>query len=104
MADIIIRAVEDIGRIVHATRKTSGLTRTDDFALMAGVSKDFVSHLERGKQTLQIGRVLKLLSELGLTVTIQMPDSALHAFAEASQKKVKPIKPRVRKPKGSGPQ
>lgn len=50
--------------------------RLDDLADMAGVSKQFVSDVEYGKPTAQLGLALKLLSEVGLPLTLEIPDTA----------------------------
>lgn len=50
--------------------------RLDDLAGIAGVSKQFVSDVEYGKQTVQLGLVLKLLAEMGLHLTIDLPPTA----------------------------
>jgi len=98
--DIPVKSLEDLGLIVHATRRSSGL-RIDDFAGVAGVSKDFASQLERGKPTLQMGLALKVISDLGLKITVTVPDSAVPLYLEVKAKGgLKPLKPRIRKPAG----
>ena len=54
--------------------------RLDDLAGIAGVSKQFVSDVEYGKQTVQLGLVLKLLAEMGLHLTIDLPPAAEPAW------------------------
>ena len=70
-----IHTVQDIGLAVRAVRKQSHI-RIDDFALTAGVSKQFMTDLENGKATVQMGKVLELLKELGLVVTVEVPQQA----------------------------
>ena len=62
----------DLGLALRATRKAAGV-RLDDLADMAGVSKQFVSDVEYCKQTVQLGLVLKLLAEMGLHLSIDLP-------------------------------
>jgi y4mF family transcriptional regulator len=64
---------DELGIVVRAVRKTSRV-RQDDLAMMAGVSKQFVADVERGKPTAQIGLVIHLLQQLGLTFTVTLPD------------------------------
>lgn len=67
---------KDLGLIVRAVRKTSGIRQTELAALMR-VSKQFTTDLERGKPTLQLGLAMRLLNELGLRITVDVPEDAL---------------------------
>jgi predicted transcriptional regulator len=68
-----VLTVEDAGLVIRAMRKHGGV-RIDDFALTAKVSKQFVADVERGKPTVQMGRVLQLLQGLGVRITLELPD------------------------------
>ena len=70
-----VQNVADLGLALRATRRT-GKVRLDDLAQIAGVSKQFVSDVEYGKQTVQLGLVLKLLAEMGVSMTLDIPESA----------------------------
>jgi len=70
-----INSVADIGEAVWAVRKVSKV-RQDDAAGSAGVSHVFLRDLERGKQTVQLGLVLQVLAELGVGLTLDLPDDA----------------------------
>ena len=59
----------DIGTAVRKKRKEDGLTLADAAAL-CGVGYRFMSDLENGKATVQVGKVLQVLTALGLDVTI----------------------------------
>ena len=72
---IPIQTVADLGLALRATRRNSKV-RLDDLAAVAGVSKQFVSDVEYGKATVQLGLVLKLLAEQGLRMTLEIPDQA----------------------------
>ena len=63
----------EIGRVVHATRRAQGL-RQDQLAGAANVGVRFLSELEAGKKTAQIGKVLAVLSALGCELSIKSPD------------------------------
>jgi HTH-type transcriptional regulator/antitoxin HipB len=58
----------ELGQLVRRTRKEQGLTQLD-VAGLAGLSNRFVIDLERGKETLQIQKVLDVLALLGLELT-----------------------------------
>ena len=60
----------DIGTAVRKKRKEDGLTLADAAAL-CGVGYRFMSDLENGKATVQVGKVLQVLTALGLDVTIE---------------------------------
>jgi hypothetical protein len=47
------------------------LTR-DDVAIATGLSPKFITHIEAGKPTAQIGKVLHLLRELGITLQAEV--------------------------------
>lgn len=59
-----------LGELVRAVRKEQGLTQLD-VAGLAGMSNRFVIDLERGKETLQMQKVLDVLGLLGLEVVIR---------------------------------
>lgn len=72
---ITIHSVADLGLALRAVRRSSKV-RLDDLAGTARVSKQFVSDVEHGKPTVQLGLVLKLLSELGVPLSLDVPNEA----------------------------
>jgi len=65
---------EELGRIVKKERKSMGLTQAD-LALTSGTGTRFISDLENGKPTCQIGKTLTVLKTLGLRFTLSSPHS-----------------------------
>ncbi len=65
-----VATASDIGIAVRKKRKEDGLTLADAAAL-CGVGYRFMSDLENGKETVQVGKVLKVLTGLGLEMTIE---------------------------------
>lgn len=63
-----IRTAEDLGRIIRKKRKEDGLT-LHDAAAICGVSHVFLSALENGKQSVQLNKVLKVTSCLGIEIS-----------------------------------
>ena len=55
----------DLGKIIREARKSQELTQLD-LADVAGVGITFVSQLERGKVTVELGRTIKVLTALGI--------------------------------------
>lgn len=58
---------ESIGDAVRRSRKAQGVTQ-EDLALTSGTGLRFISDLERGKPTCQLGKVLTVLHTLGIKV------------------------------------
>jgi len=61
---------DEIGAGVRVTRKRLGL-RQDEVASLCGVGTRFLSELENGKSTLELGRVIRVLEALGLELILQ---------------------------------
>ncbi len=61
--------IKEIGRIAREKRKSIGFTQVET-AGMCNVGARFLSELENGKSTLQVGKVLHVLASLGLEITI----------------------------------
>ena len=76
---IPLTSVQDAGVAIRTMRKRAGI-RIDDFALIAGVSKQFMTDLENGKVTVQMGMVLGLLQRMAVGVTIDLPDDAVKLY------------------------
>jgi len=76
---IPLNTVHDAGLTIRALRKHAGI-RIDDFALTAQVSKQFMTDLENGKATVQMGKVLALLQGLGVKLVMELPDTASPAL------------------------
>lgn len=68
-----IRTSTELGDLLRRFRKTSGLSQVDAAAL-AGVGPRFLSELERGKATAEVGLVLQVLDRFGLTVVVSRRD------------------------------
>ena len=65
-----IRSVEELGKLARAHRKNRRLT-LETVAGLGNLSTRFLSEFERGKETAEIGKVLKALRTIGLEVIIQ---------------------------------
>ena len=65
-----IRSVEELGEAIRTRRK--GLHYTQAFlAEFTGFSVSFISDVERGKATAEIGKTLQLLMILGLDLSVE---------------------------------
>ena len=83
-----VQSTGDLGRLVRAHRKGRGLT-LETVSGLGNLSTRFLSEFERGKETAEIGKVLKALRILGLDVLVQprsgpaLPSSGVHATETA---------------------
>jgi HTH-type transcriptional regulator/antitoxin HipB len=62
-----IASPADLGRLVRAARKRQDFSQ-QQFADLAGVGRRFLSELENGKPTLELGKVLKVAGTAGITL------------------------------------
>ena len=65
---------EELGKFIKKERKAMGLTQAE-LALTSGTGMRFISDLENGKPTCQIGKTLTVLKTLGLRLTLSSPHS-----------------------------
>ena len=63
---------KEIGQLIRAERKAQGLTQRE-LAMTANTAPRFISDAENGKATCQVGKVLDLLSCLGIKINIHRP-------------------------------
>jgi y4mF family transcriptional regulator len=59
------QSAAEVGKIIAAARRHHKLTQTE-FAQAIGATQAWVSEVEQGKETAQIGKVLRALSHLGV--------------------------------------
>jgi len=64
-----ISSSQDIGRIIKLKRKEVGI-KQDVAAGISGVGTKFLSQLENGKETAELGKTLQVLRKMGLDVFI----------------------------------
>lgn len=80
----LIHSAQDLGFALRAVRK-SAKVRLDDLSQTVQVSKQTTTNVEQGKPTVQLGKVLRLLKEMGLTLSVDLPESALPALRRVQQ-------------------
>ncbi|HEX8402991.1 MAG TPA: transcriptional regulator [Duganella sp.] len=90
---INIKTPGELGLLMRATRKQQKV-RIDDVAGSAGVGPVFVREVERGKETVQLGRVLQVLHELGIELKADVSDDVMAAFEQLKATGIKPLTPR----------
>lgn len=65
-----IRSVEELGEAIRTRRKELHYTQAF-LAEFTGLSVSFISDVERGKATAEIGKTLQLLMILGLDLSVE---------------------------------
>jgi len=67
MASPDLSSVDDIGLAMRALRRAQGVTQVD-LADLAGVGPRFVSEVENGKRTAEIGKVRKQVARINTLI------------------------------------
>lgn len=65
-----------LGTIIRMQRKSKHLTITE-LAAHCNVGDRFISELENGKETIEIGKALKVIKRLNLVVTIAPAETGI---------------------------
>jgi len=63
---------DEIANLVHYCRKQSGLSQ-QALAKLAGVGKTVVFDIEKGKETVQLNTLLKILDVLNIRIKFETP-------------------------------
>lgn len=64
---------EELGRAIRAERRQQKL-KQGELAALVGVGNRYLSDLENGKPTVELGRAMQVLSMLGLTIAVRPRD------------------------------
>ena len=62
-----VHDMKELGRAIRTRRKELGYTQAF-LADYAGVSASFLSELENGKETIQVGKMMEVISLLGMDI------------------------------------
>jgi len=62
-----------LGEAIRHYRREAGLTQAQ-LAEMAGLQRSYLSELESGKETEQVKRLLRVLRQLGVRMTLDKAD------------------------------
>jgi len=69
----LVKSTKDLGGLLRKKRKDQGLTQAQ-VAEYCGLSPRFISEVERGKASAEIGKVLYLLETLGVDLIVDTRD------------------------------
>ena len=75
-----------IGKVVRASRKAQKI-RQDDAAGSIGVSENFLGKIERGSDSVQWGKLFRVLEGLGVRVSVDVPESVAGWLNDSSRSK-----------------
>jgi HTH-type transcriptional regulator / antitoxin HipB len=67
MQDLSVTAAKDFGAAIRKRRKAQGLTQRE-LALAVGTGERFIVDLEKGKETVRLGKALEVAAALGISV------------------------------------
>lgn len=79
-----IRTPKAFGSAVRRERTNQGLTQAE-LAKLAGVGRPWLSELESGKRTAELGRALTVLSALGIAVNFAPTPDATSRTVDLGQ-------------------
>jgi len=65
MPQVKITDTEVLGKLLRNKRKSQEMT-IDDISMFTGLSSRFISEVERGKPTAEIGKILQLMQTVGI--------------------------------------
>ncbi|WP_171016482.1 helix-turn-helix domain-containing protein [Pseudomonas sp. D(2018)] len=71
--NVPIDSPKALGHLIRACRKAMDM-RQDVAAGVIGVSENFLGKVERGGETVQWGLLFQVMQELGLKVSVEVPD------------------------------
>ncbi|WP_281656004.1 helix-turn-helix domain-containing protein [Eggerthella sinensis] len=69
----IVYSTEDLGLLIRSERKAQGYTQTE-LAELANTSLSFLSNLENGKDSSEIGKALRIVATLGIDLVAERRD------------------------------
>jgi HTH-type transcriptional regulator/antitoxin HipB len=70
MLELPIETAGQLGDVIRTRRKALGVTQIE-LAGLSGVGVRFIAELERGKPTLELGKVLRVLERLGVEILVR---------------------------------
>lgn len=79
---MLIRMASEIGQLIREARRRQDMTQSD-LARKINATVKWVSHIENGKPTAEIGLVLQALTALGVEMDFRLPSSEPKTPADA---------------------
>jgi len=73
MPTLAVRKQQDVAAVIRAAREDAGLSQAEVASRLV-FSRDYMVDLESGKPNLFASRLLRVLHELGITMTLEYGD------------------------------
>ena len=73
MQRLTVRKQQDVAAVIRAARENAGLSQAE-LAEKLGFSRDYMVDIESGKSNLFTARLLRVLHELGIAMTLSYED------------------------------
>lgn len=83
----VVRSSTQLGRLLREARSARGLSQRE-LASLAGCSQRFLSELERGKSTAEIGKVFDVLEALELLVDVTSSQDAVSSLVARTEAQI----------------
>ena len=74
----------EIGELIRDTRRSLDVTQKD-LALTSGTGLRFIIDLEKGKETCEIGKALRVLQTLGIRMKLTPPTASVKGGVKPDQ-------------------
>jgi HTH-type transcriptional regulator/antitoxin HipB len=84
-----VKSAADIGALIRSARKRAGLSQRD-LALRVDAGTRWVSLIENGHPTAELGRVLRALQTLGVDLDADVPDAPKAASSKPALRATAP--------------
>jgi len=84
-----VKSPADIGALIRSARKRAGLSQ-HDLAQKLDVGTRWISVIENGHPTAEIGRVLRTLQTLGVDLDADVPDAPRGASSKSPPRTASP--------------
>ncbi|HYH17817.1 MAG TPA: helix-turn-helix domain-containing protein [Azospirillum sp.] len=96
---MIVKTPKDIGALIRDARRRAKVSQVE-LARRVGTTQGWISEVENGKATAEIGKVLKVLVALGVTLDAQ--ETPAVAASKPEPKVAAAIEPKTSRPAPSG--
>lgn len=75
MSDMTITDPSSLGAVLRKTRRAMRISQ-EELSLQTGISRPTIRAIEQGKETSHVGLALQLCRDLGMTLSVTVPDEA----------------------------
>jgi hypothetical protein len=91
--ELSIKTAKDLGLAIRATRNSQKI-RLNDLSGSTHMGRVFAREGKHGKETVALGKVIKLMAKLGVQLNVDIPESAQGFYEELQAMRLWPLGPR----------